>query len=335
MSLWNPLRIESVLKDKLIDELGQINGEERYSSYVEARRILLEQLLEEIKANQPSLSDHGPSHIADVLQKSYELLGNEIDQLTAIELYTLCVSILFHDVGNFHDRKRHNIRIAEIYDLVRKKEPHFATERSAVLAIAGAHTGFCAKGSRNTLKSLQTFGVFGSPVRFQPIAALLRFADELAEGPQRTSLMMQHFDKYEEESKIFHQLANVTAYTVDKANARIQINYSIYIEIDDEGKLFYEKVPLLELLGKITERISKLNEERVYCRYYCNWLEKYKEVSVNFQFIHEHEYVELGLEPLVLNDLIVPGEQTANLSDPNYSASSLHQRLMAAIFDKV
>src|SRR5690606_30305839 len=133
----------------------------------------------------------------------------------------LCVSILFHDVGNFEGRKGHNKKVAQIYDHVRKKASRFSSERTAVISIAGAHTGFCSEGTVDTLKELGTDGVYAKPVNLQKIAALLRFADELAEGPQRTSTAMQKFGKYDESSKLFHQLANATQYTIDRENSRI------------------------------------------------------------------------------------------------------------------
>lgn len=334
MSLWNPLTIERVLKEKLINELGEHPGEERFQDYVSARKILLEDVLEEIKSNNPTLSDHGPSHIADVLKKCEQLLGENLTTLTATELYILCTSVLFHDVGNFHDRKKHNIRISEIYDLVRHKDNRFDSERNAVLTIAGAHTGFCKAGSSNTLKPLQIHGVFGVPINFQRIAAFLRFADELAEGPQRTSRVMQHFGKYPADSKIFHKLANVTDYTVDPNNNRILINYNIRIDMTDDGQLLYEQIPLLDLLELLTSRISKVNEERVFCRYYCDWLTAYKEVSVDFKFIHHHEYIDLELDPLILDDLIVPGESSQNACEPNYSANNLVSRVKTALNNK-
>ena len=331
MSLWTELSIEVLLKKRLRTKFGQHNGDEIYADYISARRELLENLLNEIKSNEPQLSDHGPTHIHDVLQKAYELAGDELKNIPAIELYILCISILFHDVGNFDGRQKHNLKIAKIYDLVRNKQHRFSTERSAVIAIAGAHTGFCKKGTKDTLKELANQGVFSNPVRSQQISALLRFADELAEGPQRTSTFMQEFKRYDSNSLPYHRLANVTTYTVDRENHRIQADYDITIEIDENNTITDGSIPLENLLQLINQRILKVNEERKYCRYYCDLLKPFREISITFRFIYEHEYLDLDLPPLILNDLIIPGEKADNICEPNHSADNIFSKINTAL----
>lgn len=327
MSIWNTLPIEEILEKTLIQSEGENKGKEYFSDYVTARRVLLENVLEEIKTSEPNLTDHGPSHIQDVLNRVHELLGCNIEKLNAIELYIMCVSVLFHDVGNFESRKNHNKKIAKIYDLVRKKENRFSTERNAVLAIAGAHCGKCSKGTDDSIKELRPQGVFGKVVDFQSIAALLRFADELAEGPQRTSIFMQSLDKYSDESIPFHRLANVTNYTIDSVNSRIQISYSIHIYKNDADVLTDGEISLKTLLDMMIDRILKVNAERKYCGFYCNYLKIFKEISVSFQFIYESEYLELGLEPIVLNDLVVPTKSLPNICAPDYTSENIYEKI--------
>ena len=59
------------------------------------------------------------------------------------------------------------------------------------------------KTARMTLlKELaETEQLEGRPVRLRELAAVLRFADELAEGPQRTSEFMQAEGLYESEAQ--------------------------------------------------------------------------------------------------------------------------------------
>jgi len=331
VSLWNELPIELLLEKKLKKELGEHLGRERYSDYVIARRELLENMLGEIKGKEPNLSDHGPDHIADVLTKTFELLGEQKGQLSATELYILCLSILFHDVGNFDGRKKHNQKIAKFYDLVRKKEPRFSSERAAVLAITRAHTGFCSEGSNDTLKELLSHGVFSKPVDYKPIAALLRFADELAEGPQRTSSFMQAFNKYDKDSLKYHRLANVTDYTVDRKNKRLQVDYSIHIEVEADDTITDGKIPLIDLLKLINIRISKVNEELKYCRFYCSYLQQIQEISITFKFIYKGDYLDLGLPALMLNELVIPGENDSNFCEPNHTADSIYSKIAEAL----
>ena len=332
MSQWTTHPIEKKLEARLKDELGGAMGIEFYSYYVSARQYLLDNVFEEIKTKEPNLSDHGPKHIFDVLNRAYELAGPDLNKLKVMELYILCLSIQFHDVGNLEGRTKHNKNIARIYDAARNNDPKFATERNAVLAIAGAHTGLCNEGTKDTLKDLpDTTGVFSKPVRYKMIGGLLRFADELAEGKQRTSRYMQDTGKYSDESLPFHRLANVTDYTIDRDNKRIEANYQIYLEMDSDGNITDGKVPLLDLLDIITTRIIKVNEERVYCRYYSEVLSPFQEISVAFTFVYDHEYLDAGIKPLKLNDLVVPGNDKYDICAPGYSTTDLFEKITKAI----
>jgi diphthamide synthase subunit DPH2 len=97
--MWQTQDLETITKERLVKERGQSEGEEKYALYLAARKKLLEDVLEEIKATQPGLTDHGPRHVANVLQNAHQLLGDKVEALSATELYCLILSILFHDVG--------------------------------------------------------------------------------------------------------------------------------------------------------------------------------------------------------------------------------------------
>ena len=84
-----------------------------------ARTALLDNILDEIRRQEPCLTDHGPEHVSDVLTKASQLLQDSPDYFSAIELYVLGLGILFHDVGNLEGRLEHNRRIAKYYDFVR------------------------------------------------------------------------------------------------------------------------------------------------------------------------------------------------------------------------
>ena len=91
------------------------------SRYFLAKNKLYTELLTWIRANESMLTDHGPEHIDNVLNNAYRLLEKEVNNLAdndenkakykGIELYVLCMSILFHDVGNFFQREYHNQNI--------------------------------------------------------------------------------------------------------------------------------------------------------------------------------------------------------------------------------
>jgi len=197
--MWETQELETITKARLVVERGQCGGEEKFALYLTARKKLLEDVLEEIRATQPELTDHGPRHIANVLQNAHQLLGDEVDALSATELYCLILSILFHDVGNIHGRDGHQMSIASVYQHVREAlPPHdpYRQEKLNLFAIVGAHCGQAPDKSNDTLRSLEPSHLDGRPVNIRHLAAILRFADELAEGPQRTSLFMQKIHGY-------------------------------------------------------------------------------------------------------------------------------------------
>ena len=314
--VWETLSIEEKLKDRLVS-LGT-KGEEFFSHYVSARKALLENILPEIKGQVPDITDHGADHIADVLNIVETCLGEEIEALTPIELYILCVSVLFHDVGNLYGRKQHNQNISKIYDFVRHKDITFQNEKKAVIQIAGAHTGCAKDGTKDTLRDVgNDMPVYKEPVRAQKIAAILRFADELAEGLQRTSVFMQNHHNYSNESMIYHRYASITEHCIDKHGGRIAVTYNIDVE-KSGSNLVYKEIELSELLSFSYHRIIKLDQERKYAKHYCDWLSKFKEVSVNFDFWYEGDLLTLDLSPLVITDLIVPGDSTKKIEEINH-----------------
>lgn len=327
--MWEQTELENHLKEALEQELAHAKAEEIYSQYVLARKQLVEEVLEDIKGMVPELTDHGPRHILNVLSNAHEILGEQLSSLHSIEVYILCVSILFHDVGNLFGRKKHNKNISKIFSHIRGDAPGTRAEQSAVLAIAGAHTGCASGGSKDTLAELNNnLAVLGKSIKAQKIAAVLRFADELAEGTHRTSAFMQNHKMYPKESEIYHAYASITDHCIDKDNARIAITYNINLKTAD-GELTVNGIELSEMLKFIYSRVVKLDQERRYTKHYCSWLDNFKHTSATLEFWHEDEPLELNLEPIVLSDLIVPGETTRGIAElnANYDIPSLIEQI--------
>jgi hypothetical protein len=321
--MWQTQKIETVLQSRLIQERGEAEGQEKYALYLDARRQLLEQVLEEIRTIEPALTDHGPRHIANVLKNAELLIGDEISKLQATELYCLVLSILFHDVGNIAGREDHQHKIGAIYDFIRPRVESHRPEKLIVLQVVRAHCGKAGDDSRDTLKFLEPTHLDGRPVNLRPIAAILRFADELAEGPQRTSLFMQSVG-YPAESQIYHEYAKVTEVCINRIGQRIALTYSLTATLKDDGSLANES-ELKTLLEYIYKRILKLDQERKYARHYCPLLDAFKEVSVVLTLWVNSEPINLGLKPLILTDLVVPGDTHKNISeyDKAYSVNNL------------
>ena len=309
--MWENSKFEERMRLALESELGESTGQTVFGQYTGARGILLEDVLEEIRGAEPYLTDHGPDHIRNVLDNVDRLLGNESGHFNATELYFLGLSVLFHDVGNLDGRDGHNQRIAKYYDHARPGDAQRnAPEKRLVIAAAKAHTGKTADGSRDTLGDVPETEYFnGTSIKLRDIATVVRFADELAEGPQRTSLFLQSQGAYPPESAIHHRYAAVTQVAIDRQLRRISLCYNVVLQHPNypAGECLGE---LRKLLEYICRRVAKLDDERKYARFYCpDLLVPFHNVQVQIE-ITDGESVEVRVGPVDFSDKVVPDGQS-------------------------
>ena len=224
------------------------------------------------------------------------------DYFTAIELYVLGLGVLFHDVGNLEGRKEHNRRIAGFYDFVRTG-PKFAQEKSLVVQISQAHSGTAQNGSRNTLVDVPTSShLDGEPVRARELAAIIRFADELAEGPQRTSQYLRKTGGYNTDSVPYHDYSSATHMCIDRGNGRIAVTYQLNLTL--QVGLEIELQRFKGLLNFAYGRLGKMDLERRYARFHCaKPLLPFREISVHFEIQLNGEFLDLGLETTISDEV--------------------------------
>ena len=258
--------------------------------------------------------------------------------LSPLDLYCICQTILFHDVGNLFGRKKHN---QTIYKVISDKFSNVFTnkrEKNAIIQAGRAHTGKSSEGSDDTLKELSntTYHISGEIVRLRDIATIVRFADELAEGPQRTCQYMLEEGLFPEANEIFHRYASCTHLLIDPNNERISLHYEIELETDTEDQLSSEqKDKLVKLLNFAYERIDKLDQERKYASYYCDLLKPIKKTVANFEF--SLDGCCIGEKPtIILDDLVVPGTQSSIASGTykELNADSLVERIEQALISE-
>jgi hypothetical protein len=327
--MWVNRNLESILKEKLISQFDKAEGDEFYGFYTTARVKLVENLLEEIKAIIPKMSDHGSRHIADVIDNAERLLGNDINKYSGLEIYTLLVAILFHDVGNIYGREKHNKKIADIYNIVRLNDVYFSRERHIITKIAEAHCGLSKDNTTDTLGDVAVSDhIKGQQVKMRELSAILRLSDELAEGKQRTSLFWNKInpEHYPMTSQVFHKYASICNVFIDEGNGRISLSYDIEISDFDQKSFF-------EIMEFVYDRIIKLDEERKYCKFYNAILNKFKAVHVQFNFTKDGNHIEESLENLVLNDLQKPGAHKTKIHELNkeYELPTLWSKLTKTI----
>ncbi|WP_430410247.1 HD domain-containing protein [Kordia sp.] len=311
--MWNTLPFETAMLINLEKDLGQEKGKTYYTRYTSARDTLItDNFFDNITGSEPNLTDHGAKHIANVLNNVHKLLGDDIDKLSGINLYCLGLIVLFHDVGNINGRIDHNKNISDVYNFVRKKVPKYNREKSIIVKAGEAHCGLSKDGTRDTLKDLDSSDhLDGEKVLLRDLAAILRFADELAEGPQRTSQFMMERHKYDENSQIYHQYASITHIFIDRELGRISLTYEIDLDLDE-----IDKIKFLELLEFTFKRIIKIDEERRYTKHYCNLLIPFKMTSVKYNFYINGSSANLEIDKLEITDRFpIPGEKEITFND--------------------
>lgn len=337
---WSQRKIETELERKLNLEFKEVPADAKkfLGYYTKARSTLIsEDIFNSIKSIQKDLSDHGENHIMNVLDNVFELLvhrkydsitkkliSEDIEVPQAIQLYFICVLVLFHDVGNLiADRTKHHEEdvIREVYDYVRKFEKEFEDEQLLIPKVASKHSGTASDGSKDTIGELGVYPahLFDAIIHTKKCAALLRFADELAEGPHRTSIFMnKHYNyPYEENSDIYHKYAEITKINIDREHERICVRYNFDLIIKDGRIEEKHNSDFIKLFGFTIQRMLKLEAERKYCRYYCDWLSPFKRTHVTFNYFGvekangETKRKQImpslkELEEIFLEDLVLP-----------------------------
>jgi len=175
------------------------------------------------------------------------------------------------------------------------------------------------------LKELNRLSFHAQSIRSQEVAAVLRLADELAEGVQRTSAYMLNHGMYKPAATIFHKYASITEYCIERGDERIALTYDIDIGRGGGDLDAGHGVRLEDLLRFSYGRIIKLDQERRYCKHYCDLLSPFKETGAWFNFWFEGQQLDLDIKPIAISDLIVPGEFTKDIEhiDARYEISSL------------
>jgi hypothetical protein len=329
-------KIELALKDKLEkDKFFDL-----FADYTLTREYLFKNIYPQIGAKLPDFTYHDGSHVTNVLNNIYSLLNGFINEISCETLYFLCLSTLFHDTGLIYGRDDHQKRIGGIYnDVPGRKDniPKYGNERKIITKIVGAHSGKAIDNTNDTLNYLdkQQLG-YREIIDTQQIAAILKFADELAEGGQRTSDFFIENNMYKKNSMIFHIYAQAYRAVISPQDGRLAITYNINISILDNNLIVDKDINLEQFLNFVYGRMIKIDDERKYCRYYCPWLNSMKEISANFNFWYNNEEIEIGLVPIVFSDKIVPGDTDRDFinSFPDYEYQKIDKYLRKGMGSK-
>ena len=295
--------------------------------------------------NSGYLNDHGVEHIQTVLERATLLLATSQEsfpQLTAYEVHLLVMAIHFHDVGNIFGRDKHEVNAKKIMDEMSQLVADEPVERKAILTIAKAHGGRNGS-SKDTISVLPDADhILGKIVRFRAIAAILRFADELADDFHRASHFMARLKVIPEQSQVFHAYSkSLQSVWVDPTNGLVDLKFNFLRRdaleklgkqtgIDNNGNPIVEGVYLLD---EIYSRTLKMHLEAKYCMRFMNRLTRIDAVTVRIEVFEDENSTVPCIEEIGyrLNESGYPEdpENFRNLCpDVKHSGESLKSSLL-------
>jgi hypothetical protein len=238
------------------------------------------------------LTDHGPDHIRKLISRISDLLSAGDGDVTAYEAYLLLCAAQFHDVGNIFGRSQHEDKSWEIMEKNRSSLPPDSIERRLIHEIAKAHGGDL-KDKLSDL--LRTDDVASQKVRPQLLAAILKFADELAEDSDRASRFTAEQDLLEG-SQIFHEYAlALQNVSIDKESREVRFKFDLPVS---KATRTFKKGPPGRvsdeyLLDEIFKRTMKAHFERMYCSRFMRPVVDLTAVSVQIVVTNEGGYKKI------------------------------------------
>lgn len=268
------------------------------------------------------LTDHGPRHIATVIERASHLLSHPSDQypkFSAYEVYLLLLAIHFHDIGNIYGRPGHEKNHSDVMAKVRPMLAGDAVEHRAIQHIARAHGGN-NNGDKDTIARLPVCDlVMGKLVRYQALAAILRFADELADDSRRAARAVDELKLLPTESEVFHRYAAALhSVAIRPDNRTIDLRYNF---TKDHAFLLGKGNGQTYLLDEIYKRTVKMHYEREYCMRFTHGFVHIDAIDVEIQIYKDQNSLDAhrtisyrlaqrgypGDQPQSIDDLVIPG----------------------------
>lgn len=215
------------------------------------------------------LNDHGPDHISKVIERAYALTVDANEELTEMEAFVLLCAIQIHDIGNVLGRAGHEKKLMEIFETNSASLILDTAEKRIIKTIAMVHGGRAADGSKDTISSLRIKEpILGHNIRTRYLAAILRFADELADDSTRANRVACDLNIVGTDSQIYHDYSRALhSVNVEKDEEthghKIMLCYEL-LATDMEKTYSMGGAPKY-LLDEIYDRTLKMEQERRYC----------------------------------------------------------------------
>lgn len=298
-------------KAKLIESIKTVMENDLLSDEEKNHRINM-LLLED---STIFLNKHGVEHIDKVIQKASEIVSCFFaEQLSEFEAFLLLCSIEIHDIGNIFGRAGHEKRLIAIFEEHSKDIILDSAERRLIKNIAMAHGGKATDGTKDTISPLMiTEKMIETDVRTRLLAAILRFADEIADDVSRAKKEPLELGIVGLNSKIFHDysLALHTVCLEKKPDNSYSVNLVYELEAVKITENYSQNNTEHYLLDEIYNRTLKMERERRYCsKFWNSYLNIHRiEVEIN---VYDDECRRIDKISYTLEDTSYPDEPTNN-----------------------
>lgn len=248
------------------------------------------------------LTKHGKEHVDTVVHRASRLLMDDSSPsrpcFTPYEVYLLLMAIYFHDVGNVYGRKQHEKKIVPIIDGIKPLLSDEAVERRTVIRIAEAHGGTVNGKPKDTLSALESSDlVLGERVRMQALAAILRFADELADDSSRSTGILGKTGTLPPCSEVYHYYARAL-HSVDVRPSEYLVDLRYQFHCSDAKRKFGKGSESVYLLDEIYTRTLKMHNEREYCMRFTHGIVRIDTISVKIEVDLDEHALHPAIPPI-------------------------------------
>jgi len=236
------------------------------------------------------LTDHGDDHVRTVVDRASRLVEAESCVLSPYEIYMLLVAIHLHDVGNIHGRKGHEMRaLTMMRDTLGTIAGIDDVEKRHIVNIAQAHGGHVGDDKDKIGRLERDARVLQERIRPQLLAAILRFADELADDRQRAARFLLQTGTLPKGNEVFHKFAEAL-HTVEIDHAGRQV--LLHFDFDERTAVqqFGKGAEEVYLLDEIYDRTIKTHLERLYCMRFMHQAVPLDAITVKIDVTSSRDY---------------------------------------------
>jgi len=270
------------------------------------------------------LTDHGPDHVKTVIRRASQLAEQQSCDLSPYEVYILLVGIHIHDVGIIFDgREQHEIKQETVMEKLGMLMGEDTGEKFAIHKIAAAHGG-SINGDKDTIGKLSDReALLGQEIRPRILAALLRFADELADERARAARFPLALGHLPRSSEVYHKYAQALQSVIAQVPGN-SVTLGFEMTVEDACRTFGKGDSAVYLLNEIFERTMKMHRERMYCMRFLRPLISIDKISVTIcvygpHFSSQREKITYRLEESGYPDAVGPIHiMCPELRDPRY-----------------